>query len=130
MSPAAATAAATTASAVEPVYLQIFVYGVYGINITNNFPTILFRNKEIKNNWIRSLVPSQARRLNDEAYFVINNPQLLPIEVRRTYVDAEGGEWDSCFSVRENLTMLRDVNIENNTLNESGVRESLNTFIS
>ena len=123
MSPAAAQAAPTVAA---PVYLQIFVHGVYGINFENNFPNILFANQERKNNWIQRLVPRQARRLYDEPCFVINNPQLLPANVRRMYMDMDGREWDSCFSVRDNLTQL----LENNTLCEEGFAESLRTFIS
>ncbi len=126
MSPAAAQAVARP-TVVAPVYLQIFVHGVYGINAENNYPNILFANKQEKNNWIRRLVPRQARRLYDEPCFVINNAQLN--EVRRIYIDIDGREWDSCFSVRENLTQLREVNIENNTLCEEGLVESLSTFI-
>ena len=50
--------------------------------------------------------------------------------VRRMYIDIDGREWDCCFSVRENLTQLREVNIENNTLCEEGLMEALSTFIS
>jgi hypothetical protein len=112
-----------------PVTLQIFVYNTDRIVDTNNYPLLSFENKGSMHNFITSLISRDARRLNNEPYFVINNPQNLPANVRRMYREMDGQEWDSCYSVRDNLSLLRQQNIDNNTTSNYGFSDALQSFI-
>lgn len=68
--------------------LQIFIYNAadYHIDSRNNFPLFTFLTNQDRVNFIRGLrsVPRDIEG-NTEPYFVINNPQLLPADVRNLH---------------------------------------------
>ena len=73
--------------------LQIFIYNAneYQINRDNNYPLLVFDTCEERNNFIRGLrsVNRDASRTienDNEPYFVINNPQLIPINIRNLHM--------------------------------------------
>jgi hypothetical protein len=123
------------------VTLQIFLYNTDGITEDNRFPLLCFADRATELNFVRTLVSRPSRRLVDgQPYFVINNPQFLPDDVRRLhmhvtveYNEDTGQEVivrrDNCYSVRDNLELLLLQNIVNNTVENTGFREVLHTFI-
>jgi len=125
----------------SPVTLQIFLYNTDGITGDNRFPLLSFADRATELNFIRTLVSRPSRRLTDnQPYFVINNTQLLPNDVRELhmhisveYDENTGREVicrrDNCFSVRDNLELLLLQNIHNNTNLNTGFSEVLQTFI-
>jgi hypothetical protein len=65
---------------------QIFIYKAFGITPDNNFPLLDFDSKQLYHEFILSLVSTNRKSLvEDEPYFVLNNPQLLPENVRRKH---------------------------------------------
>lgn len=121
-------------------YLQIFIYDTPGITREGMFPLLSFPDHATKLNFVRALVSRQSRRLPDEPYFVINNPQLLPDDVRRLHMhvlveyDEDTGQEvisrrDNCYSIRDNLDLLLLQNIDNNSVENTGFSEVLRTFI-
>ena len=65
---------------------QIFIYKAFGITSDNNFPLIEFDSKQSYHDFISNLVSTNRKSLvEDEPYFVLNNPQLLPDSVRRKH---------------------------------------------
>lgn len=122
-------------------YLQIFIYNTDGITGDNRFPLLSFADRATELNFIRSLASRPSRRLTDnQPYFVINNTQLLPDDIRELhmhisveYDENTGREVicrrDNCFSVRDNLELLLLQNIHNNTNLNTGFSEVLQTFI-
>jgi hypothetical protein len=65
---------------------QIFIYKAFGITPDNNFPLIEFESKQAYHDFVLSLVSTNRKSLvEDEPYFVLNNPQLLPDSVRRKH---------------------------------------------
>jgi hypothetical protein len=65
---------------------QIFIYKAFGITSDNNFPLIEFDSKQSYYDFISNLVSVERKSLvEDEPYFVLNNPQLLPDSVRRKH---------------------------------------------
>jgi len=127
--------------AYSPVTLQIFIYNTDGITEVNRFPLLSFADRATELNFVRTLVSRPSRRLVDgQPYFVINNPQFLPDDVRNLhmhvsveYDENTGGEVicrrDNCYSVRDNLELLLLQNIHNNTVENTGFSEVLQTFI-
>jgi hypothetical protein len=123
------------------VTLQIFLYNTDGITEVNRFPLLSFADRATELNFVRTLVSRPSRRLVDgQPYFVINNPQFLPDDVRNLhmhisvqYDENTGREVicrrDNCYSVRDNLELLLLQNIDNNTVENTGFREVLHTFI-
>jgi hypothetical protein len=121
-------------------YLQIFIYGTYGITRDSMFPLLTFPDRATELNFVRTLISRPSRRLLDEPYFVINNPQLLPDDVRMLHMnvsveyDEDTGQEvilrrDNCFSIRDNLELLLLQNIDNNSVENAGFNEALHTFI-
>ena len=121
-------------------YLQIFIYDTYGITRDNMFPLLTFLDRATELNFVRTLVSHPSRRLLDEPYFVINNHQLLPNDVRELHMhdvveyDEYLGEdvvrrHDNCFSIRDNLELLLLQNVDNNTVENTGFSEALQSFI-
>jgi hypothetical protein len=121
-------------------YLQIFIYNTPGVTREGMFPMLSFPDRAAELNFVRALVSRQYRRLTEEPYFVINNPQLLPDDVRRLhmhvsvdYNEDTGQEvirrHDNCFSIRDNLELLLLQNIDNNSVENAGFSEVLRTFI-
>lgn len=123
------------------VTLQIFLYNTYGITEVNRFPFLRFQDLPTELNFVRALVSRPSRRLADgQPYFVINNPQFLPDDVRDVHMhdavefDEDIGQEvirrrDNCYSVRDNLELLLLQNIDNNTVENIGFCEVLHTFI-
>ena len=65
---------------------QIFIYKTFGITQDNNFPLLEFESKQAYHEFVLSLVSINRKSLvEDEPYFVLNNPQLLPSSVRRKH---------------------------------------------
>jgi hypothetical protein len=121
--------------------LQIFLYNTYGITEVNRFPLLSFADRATELNFVRTLVSRPSRQLTDgHPYFVINNPQFLPDDVRDLHMhdavefDEDRGQnvihrRDNCYSVRDNLELLLLQNIDNNTVENTGFLEVLHTFI-
>ena len=121
--------------------LQIFVYNTDGITTVNRFPLLMFPDRATELNFVRALISRQYRTLTaGEPYFMINNPQYLPHDVRNLHMhnsiefDEDIGEnvvqrRENCFSVRENLELLLLQNIDNNTNETTGFNEALQTLI-
>jgi hypothetical protein len=120
--------------------LQIFIYNTPGITREGMFPLLSFADRATEMNFIRALVSRPSRRLPDEPYFVINNPQFLPDDVRQLhmhvtveYNENTGQEVivrrDNCYSIRDNLELLLLQNIRNKSVENSGFSEVLRTFI-
>ena len=62
---------------------QIFIYKAFGITSDNNFPLVEFESKQAYNEFVLNLVSVERKTITeDEPYFVLNNPQLLPAKVR------------------------------------------------
>jgi len=134
-------------------YIQIFIYNAGNLinHRRNNFPLLCFESKDLAYEFISNLVSVPRDDINEE-YFVINNPQLLPEEVRslhtyRQYVvpdvsDSENEDdddiakqtkyimRDGCFSIRHNLKLLASCVIDNNAIYEEdfGFNEYLAIF--
>lgn len=65
---------------------QIFIYKAFGITSDNNFPLIGFESKQAYHEFVLNLVSVERKTITeDEPYFVLNNPQLLPANVRRKH---------------------------------------------
>ena len=122
-------------------YLQIFIYNTHGITGGNKYPLLSFPDRATELNFVRALASRPSRRLmDDEPYFVINNPQFLPNDVRDIHMhdvveyDEDTGQdvvrrRDNCFSIRDNLELLLLQNVDNNSLENTGFHEALQTFI-
>lgn len=122
-------------------YLQIFIYNTHGITGGNKYPLLSFPDRATELNFVRALASHPSRRLmDDEPYFVINNPQFLPNDVRDIHMhdvveyDEDTGQdvvrrRDNCFSIRDNLELLLLQNVDNNSLENTGFHEALQTFI-
>ena len=126
--------------------IQIFVYNTKPIVISNenDYPLIRFDSKEDSLNFIRNLKSQPLVEKMEEAYFVINNMQLIQHDIRvkhqyktlSLYVDSsddecdDGGDnkyymRDGCFSIRDNYELLMSCVIDNNTNSEIGFNEYL-----
>jgi len=122
-------------------YLQIFIYNTHGITGGNRYPLLIFPDLATELNFVRALTSRPSRRLvDDEPYFVINNPQLLPKDVRELHMhdvveyDEDHGQdvirhRDNCYSIRDNLELLLLQNVDNNTNENTGFSEALQSFI-
>lgn len=132
--------------------IQLFIYGADEIIIQhkNNFPLIRFDTKELAYEFIRNL-KSQPGSSFEYPYFVINNPQLLPDDVRilhmyKKYINNENedGEnedgdiendgdddimMDGCFSIYKNFDLFMDLVIDNNTNEAVGFKEYLKLIV-
>jgi hypothetical protein len=131
--------------------LQIFIEGVEGIISTrNNFPIIEFETNVDKHAWINKLQSVPRGTTIPGGHFAINNPQLLPDDVRkrhmypaperpRSYVndsdtDPESGSddeyvplmLDGVYPIKLNLRILKQVLIDNNSLEPYGFNDYVN----
>ena len=130
--------------------LQIFVHELVGFTSTrNNFPLIEFDSNEDKYAFINKLVSTQRTHSIPGGFFIINNPQLLPDEVRKRhmypapdrpksyidhYSDSDSGSddeyvplmLDGCFSVKDNLHVLKQAVIDNNSRESYGFKDYIN----
>ena len=109
--------------------LQLFIYKTPGINGDNNYPLFRFATKAEAYNFISQLV-SVPKPDNGE-YMVLNNPQLLPDNIRNLHMypsgiieddssDEEFGKTrllDGYFNICDNIELLRaySANIDDNT---------------
>lgn len=125
------------------VSLQIFVYRhKLIVSHENNFPLVRFQTKDEMHEFIKGLVSISPEDRDDETgtYFVINNPQLLPSDVRDLHTctlniveaDDEGNiqtrtqKRDGIFLLSDNLEQIRALpkeDIDNNTNSEIGFYE-------
>ena len=97
--------------------IQIFVYATCGIDDSNCFPLLLFEDDDAKHRFISNLV-SRPRSTYSNDYFELNNPQLLPAEIREKHT-YQG--FDGCFSINENWGLLAyGCVIDNNTHDSFG----------
>ena len=95
-----------------PESLQIFIHATDGFTGDNNFPLCYFNTVIDKHLFVSSLV-SKPREEFHENYFVINNPQLLPREIREKHM-YQGV--DACFSLYDNLHAFTNCcDVYNNT---------------
>ena len=69
--------------------LQIFIYNTDKIlPLRNNYPLLLFETKDDMYNFVRRLksIPYNHDEKEINGYFMLNNPQLLPSEVRKLHM--------------------------------------------
>ncbi len=125
--------------------IQLFIFKTWTIIIPheNNFPLIRFDTKDAGLDFVRNLKSTPQHRLN-EPYFVINNPQQLPDDVRKIHMfkkyvnnnddddsDYENDDdgWymmeDGCFSIFDNLHLFENLVIDNNTNEPMGFSDFL-----
>lgn len=135
--------------------LQIFVSEVPGINSTmNNFPLIEFDTPEDLREFVNKLTSIPRTHNIPGGYFVLNNPQHLPDSVRNRHMypapererrkqcwndadsdtdsDSEDEYYplmlDGCFPINDNLHILRQVKIDNNSLVSYGFNDYINAL--
>lgn len=117
--------------------LQIFIYNLtaYDIDEYNRYPMLRFSSHSDKYKFISNLKSSQER--TNQPYFVINNPQLLPARIRAKHQypisNAQTPETSTLdpnyfvdgvfYFTEENIELLRECDIDNNALIETGFRE-------
>lgn len=130
--------------------LQIFISEVKGIYSTrNNFPLIEFETLEDQHAFVRKLRSIPRTHNIPGGYFVLNNPQHLPDHIRiphmypapdrpRSYVDDDSDKdsgsddeyvplmLDGCYPINENLHILQQVKIDNNTRESYGFNDYVN----
>ena len=133
--------------------LQIFIHELVGFASTrNNFPLIEFETTEDLHVFIKKLVSTQRTYSIPGGFFIINNPQLLPDEVRKRHMypapdrpknridynsdsDSDSDDeyvplmLDGCFSVKDNLHVLRQAVIDNNSRESYGFKDYVNAAI-
>jgi hypothetical protein len=127
------------------IMLQIFIEGVEGIISTrNNFPLIEFDTNVDKYAWINKLKSVPRGTAIPGGHFAINNPQLLPDDVRKPHMypaperpthdsdtDPESDSddeymplmLDGIYSINQNLSILKQVLIDNNSLEPYGFND-------
>ena len=90
----------------------------------NNFPLLYFDTLKEKHEFVRNL-KSIPRQQLDKPYFVLNNPQLLPVEIRNLHVyEAHiNNIRDGIFAIEDNIDLFQYCKIDNNTLEETGFAE-------
>ena len=129
--------------------LQIFVSEVKGIHSTrNNFPLIEFETLGDLHEFVKKLTSIPRTHNIPGGYFVINNPQHLPDNVRNRHMypapdrerirgrdsDTDSGSedeyvplmLDGCYPINKNLNILRQVKIKNNSLESYGFNDYVN----
>lgn len=129
--------------------LQIFISEVPGIHSTrNNFPEIEFETLGDLHEFVKQLISSPRTHDIPGGYFVINNPQHLPDNVRARHMypapdrerirgrdsDTDSGSedeyvplmLDGCYPINQNLHILRQVKIVNNSLESYGFNDYVN----
>jgi hypothetical protein len=132
--------------------LQIFVSEVKGIYSTrNNFPLIEFETLGDLHEFVKKLTSIPRTHDIPGGYFVINNPQHLPDNVRNRHMypapdrerkqcwnntgsDTDSGSedeyvplmLDGCYPINKNLHILRQVKIKNNSLESYGFNDYVN----
>ena len=111
--------------------LQIFVYKA--MEGDNNFPLLYFDTLGEKHEFVRNLKSIPRQRL-DKPHFVLNNPQLLPYDIRNLHVyeahintldsPQQGVDMrDGIFVIEDNIDIFQYCKIDNNTLEETGFAE-------
>ena len=133
--------------------LQFFIYNMPGLVVhANNFPLIRFDTDIDMYAFITRLTSMSRRSDSTAAYFVINNPQLLPSYIRAKHVyrlknahvlkntnvdtdsdadddsDDEYDIFDGIFSIYDNLDELNKCTIDNNSMLATGFTEALSAF--
>ena len=133
---------------VQPHYIQFFVRNVEELR-ESNYPLIRFESRTHAYEFILQMISEKALEMST-GYLILNNPQLLPQDVRKEHQysvikipdedEDEGDEEvtytirDGCYSIERNIALLKSVveQIENNSLVDHGfqdfVRAYPNTF--
>ena len=112
--------------------IQFFIHNIDGINALNNFPLLRFQTQEHAYDFIRSLKSIPCDNVVNR-YMVLNNPQLLPDELRKLhmftddilYMEDVNNVYDGIFPIRDNLELLKHCDIDNNTFEEYGFSECI-----
>lgn len=130
--------------------MQLFIYNT-SLTRDNNFPSVSFDSDIDKYAFITRLKSTPQRSDSTAPYFVINNPQLLPSVVRRPHMHAKKRDhfskqqtndsdsesededdkydlFDNIFLIYENIDELRKLEIDNNTLSNTGFTEYVQAF--
>jgi hypothetical protein len=128
--------------------IQFFVRNVTDLRdkeleIDSTYPLIQFATKALAYDFIRRLIAEHAHDMSGEGYLILNNPQLLPIDVRYIHQysiakisdDTDNDDYDTvvmdgCFSIERNIDLLKNVTdqIDNNNLGGPGFREFLQNY--
>ena len=127
--------------------LQLFIYGAHEIIVPhmNNFPFIRFDTPELAYDFIRNLKSHPGCSFGNP-YFVINNMQLIPNDVRKLHmykkninnenddgdIENDGDDYimmDGCFSIYNNFDLFMDLVIDNNTNEAVGFKEYLKLIV-
>jgi hypothetical protein len=130
--------------------LQIFIHELAGFtSASNNFPFIQFEKTADLYEFVKKLVSTQRTHNIPGGFFIINNPQLLPDAVRKRHMypapdrpknridynsDSDSGSddeyvplmLDGCFSIKDNLHVLKPAVIENNSVESYGFKDYVN----
>jgi len=130
--------------------IQLFVYGINGFNRNNNFPLIYFNTNIEMHDFIQGLQSVSRQELDpDTPYFVVNNPQLLPSDIRKLHVyenphyttdsrsDADEASKiivkeprfiDGVFPLIDNIQHLKNYKYDNNTSQDKGFDDYIQTM--
>ena len=109
------------------VTAQFFIYNTC-LTTRNNFPLIRFECNEEMHEFIKTLIsfhPSELQK--NEPYAALNNPQLLPDEVRNLLT--KNGKRDCDFKLCDNLKQFKNSVIDNNTNQNAGFREIIDEMV-
>ena len=98
------------------VSLQIFIRATDGITQDSNSPLLYFPTTRAKLAFISRLISRPRGTLYNE-YFVINNPQLLPTDIREKHM-YQG--YDGVFALYDNWDAFADCEIDDNTFDING----------
>jgi hypothetical protein len=132
---------------VRSYYVQFFVRNVPELRndeltIDSTYPLINFATKTDMYNFLGLLRAEPARGMANVGYLILNNPQLLPRNVRSRHQyrvakisDNPENEihdeiiMDGCFSIERNIDILMNVvdQIDNNNLDGPGFRDFIRT---
>ena len=122
---------------VQPHYIQFFVRNVEGLE-ESKYPLIRFESRAHAHEFIRQMISEKAPGMST-GYLILNNPQLLPEDVRKEHQysvikipdeDEDEGDKevtytirDGCYSIEKNIALLKSVveQIENNSLVDHGL---------
>lgn len=101
--------------------LQFFIYKTNGINESNNFPLIQFQTQDDAYKFIRSLKSVRRDYTTTKGYMKLNNPQLIPPELRKYHMFSDNTTaTDGIFLIHDNIELLKQCDIDNNTFEEYG----------
>jgi hypothetical protein len=112
------------------------------VQIDSTYPLIYFESRLDAYNFIRQLTAERSRGMTTDGYLILNNPQLLPNNVRSIHqysiakipddMDSDDSDtivMDGCFSIERNMDLLYSVidQIDNNNSGGPGFRDFIQT---